>query len=168
MENFNGDREGYMRSLDNTAEVMRRERNPNVYDLNNSSRFDRREDDRWATRGHGHNSYEQQFNRHYGAEPTPRFPESGANYDVKGVHSGKGPKSYRRSDDRLKEIICERLTADPNVDASDLEIEVKNGEVTLIGSVSDKSMKRQAEDVVESVTGITHVENKIRINKSFF
>ena len=34
---------------------------------------------------------------------------------------GRGPKSYARSDERLRELICERLLDDPLVDASDLD-----------------------------------------------
>ena len=165
MENFNGDREGYMRSLDNTAEVMRRERHTNIYDPGNSSRFDRREDYRWDTRGHGHNSYEQQFSKHYGGDRGERFPESGANYDMKGVHSGKGPKNYRRSDERIREIICERLTAAADVDATEIEIDVHNTEVVLSGTVTEKQMKYRAEDIIDGVNGVTHVDNRVRVKR---
>lgn len=165
MENFNGNREDYMRSLDNTEKIRRREqRQRNVYDPANSSRFDRREDYLWSTRAHGHNSYEQQFNKHYGADETSRFPESGTNYDTKGVHAGKGPKSYRRTDERLKEIICERLTDDAQVDARDLEIAVSNSEVIITGEVPERNMKRRIEDVIDTINGITHLENRVRVS----
>jgi osmotically-inducible protein OsmY len=166
MENFNGDREGYMRYLDQTAETKHREqRHRNIYDMDNSSRFDRREDNQWSTREHGHNSYEQQFNRHYGEEESKRFPESGTNYDMRGMHSGKGPRNYRRSDERLKELICERLTADPHVDATDIVIEVRDSEAIIGGTVNDKQMKRRAEEIIDEIKGITQVENRIRVNK---
>ncbi len=165
MENFNGDREEYMRALDNTEETRRGlRRRDNIYDPANASRFDRREDNQWSTRSHGHNSYEQQFNNHYGRDTSDRFPESGTNYDMKGVHSGKGPRNYQRSDERLREIICERLTDDPAVDARELEVEVRNHEVTITGYVADKRMKHRIEDVVDGVYGIHHVENRVRIN----
>jgi osmotically-inducible protein OsmY len=167
MENFNGDREGYMRYLDETAENKRKEqRQRNVYDMDNSSRFDRREDNRWSTDQHGHNSYEQQFNRHYGDDESRAFPESGTNYDMKGVHSGKGPRNYRRSDERLRELICERLTADPNVDATDIEVNVQDSEVIVSGTVHNRQMKRRAEDVIEEIKGVTHIENRIRIKEA--
>ena len=35
-----------------------------------------------------------------------------------GAHRGRGPKGYRRSDERIREDVCERLTEDPFIDAS--------------------------------------------------
>jgi hypothetical protein len=52
-----------------------------------------------------------------------------------GRYAGRGPKGYQRSDERLEEEICDRLTADSDIDASELEVLVQNGEVTLQGSV---------------------------------
>jgi hypothetical protein len=80
------------------------------------------------------------------------------------VHRGKGPKMYKRSDERIREDICERLTEDPYVDASELEIEVRQGEVILSGSVGNRAEKRRVEDLVESVSGIVNVENGIKLN----
>ena len=79
-----------------------------------------------------------------------------------GLHKGKGPKNYKRSDDRIRDEINDRLTDDPWVDAIEIETEVKNGEVILSGKVNDKSGKRRAEDIVESVSGVAHVENRLR------
>ena len=47
---------------------------------------------------------------------------------------GKGPKGYRRTDDRVKEDVSESLYRDPDVDATDIEVEVKDGTVILKGS----------------------------------
>jgi hypothetical protein len=38
-----------------------------------------------------------------------------------GPHAGRGPKGYQRSDERIKEDICDCLTRDPDVDASEIE-----------------------------------------------
>lgn len=77
-------------------------------------------------------------------------------------HRGKGPSSYQRSDERLREIICEALTEDDRVDASNIEISVKSGEVTLTGHVDDRQQKRAAEDCVENISGVKDVQNHIR------
>lgn len=79
-------------------------------------------------------------------------------------HRGKGPKNYRRSDERIKEDINDKLTDEWNVDATDIEVCVTEGVVILTGYVSDKHQKRKAEDVAESVLGVNHVENRIRID----
>lgn len=80
-----------------------------------------------------------------------------------GLHKGKGPKNYKRSDDRIKEEINDRLTDDPWVDAIEIETEVKNGEVILSGTVNGKSEKRRAEDIADSVSGVANVENRLRL-----
>lgn len=81
----------------------------------------------------------------------------------KGQHRGKGPKGYRRSDERIKEDISDRLGDDPYIDATEIEIVVANGDVTLIGSVNDRADKRRAEDLAERVSGVQNVENRIRV-----
>ena len=81
-------------------------------------------------------------------------------------HVGKGPKNYQRSDARIEEEVCDRLTADPMVDATDLECKVKDGEVTLTGTVRTREEKRRAEDVAESITGVKDVNNQVRVKKS--
>ena len=81
-----------------------------------------------------------------------------------GQHRGKGPKGYIRSDERIKEDVNDRLSDDSNIDASNIDVTVENGEVTLTGTVSVRWEKRHAEDVAESVSGVKNVENRIRIN----
>ena len=78
-------------------------------------------------------------------------------------HRGRGPKGYARSDARLHEMICERLTEDAYIDATDISIEVKQGEVTLSGTVPDRLARWRAEDVIESIGGVSSVNNRLRI-----
>ncbi|ASD63505.1 BON domain-containing protein [Bdellovibrio bacteriovorus] len=78
---------------------------------------------------------------------------------------GRGPKSYKRSDERIKEDVCEMLTRDNNIDAEGIEVEVKDGEVTLSGTVPDRRMKHMAEDCAEGCYGVKDVTNNIRVNR---
>ena len=78
-------------------------------------------------------------------------------------HRGKGPKGFLRSDDRIREDINSRLTDDAYVDASDIDVAIEKGEVTLTGTVPDRSTKRRAEDIAELVSGVTNVENRLRV-----
>jgi osmotically-inducible protein OsmY len=82
---------------------------------------------------------------------------------VKGAFSGKGPKNYVRSDERIHEDVCEHLTHHPYVDASDIEVTVRDGEVTLSGTVDARMVKRAAEDVCEHVRGVKDVHNYLRV-----
>jgi osmotically-inducible protein OsmY len=78
-------------------------------------------------------------------------------------YRGKGPRNYTRSDDRMKEDINDRLSDDPFVDASDIDVSVSSGEVTLTGTVDHRSTKRRAEDLAEAVSGVRNVENRLRV-----
>jgi hypothetical protein len=53
--------------------------------------------------------------------------------------------------------------ADPEIDASEMTVEVKNGEVTLEGAVPDRRTKRGAEDCVEEISGVRQVHNRLRV-----
>jgi osmotically-inducible protein OsmY len=80
-----------------------------------------------------------------------------------GGFAGRGPKGYQRSDERLREEVSDRLMADDQIDASDIEVQVRNGEVTLTGTVPDRWSKRGAEDCAERVMGVRDVMNQIRV-----
>lgn len=81
-----------------------------------------------------------------------------------GTHRGKGPKGYQRSDDRLKEMLCERLREDPDIDASDISISVQGGRVTLDGTVDSRRTKNLAEDAAEQL-GVEEVQNNLRVQR---
>jgi osmotically-inducible protein OsmY len=83
-----------------------------------------------------------------------------------GSHSGKGPKNYQRSEERIREDICDRLSDDAQVDATGIAVEVQGTDVILTGLVTDKSEKRRAEDIAENIPGVKHVENRIRVDNT--
>ncbi|WP_210335330.1 BON domain-containing protein [Microvirga sp.] len=105
----------------------------------------------------------------YGAfgdrDPNDADVRSGRNEGQAGAgrHRGRGPKGYRRSDERIHEDVCERLTEDPLIDASNIEVLVKDGEITLNGTVMSRGLKRRAEDLVELASGVSHVQNNLRV-----
>jgi hypothetical protein len=82
-----------------------------------------------------------------------------------GSFAGRGPRNYQRSDERIREDVNERLTADPRVDASDIEVRVQNGEVTLSGSVDERRARRMAEEIIEDLPGVRDVRNEIRVSQ---
>jgi hypothetical protein len=79
-------------------------------------------------------------------------------------YRGRGPKGYRRSDERIKEDVNDRLS-EGYLDASDIEVSVSNAEVTLTGTVNSRRDKRRAEDIAEAVSGVTNVENRLRVKQ---
>lgn len=88
-------------------------------------------------------------------------------YRGAGSHAGRGPKGYRRSDERIREDVNDRLTWNADLDASDIEVRVIEGEVTLTGVVEDRRAKRLAEDLVEDVFGVHDVQNQLKIRHGF-
>jgi osmotically-inducible protein OsmY len=84
---------------------------------------------------------------------------------IPGPMSGRGPEGYQRSDERIKEDVCERLSHHGQLDASKVRINVQNGEVTLEGEVESRGAKRMAEDAVDSVSGVRDVHNQLRVQQ---
>lgn len=76
---------------------------------------------------------------------------------------GRGPKGYKRSDSRVQEDVNDRLADDPHVDASEIEVAVSGGEVTLGGTVDSRQARRRAEDIAERVSGVSYVQNNLRV-----
>ncbi len=81
-------------------------------------------------------------------------------------YRGRGPQNYRRNDDRIREDICELMTEDDELDPSEVEVTVQNGEVTLIGSVESRGDKRRAEHLAERVPGVWDVHNRLQVMRA--
>lgn len=84
-------------------------------------------------------------------------------WQAEGQHRGRGPRDYKRSDERIKEDVNDRLADDPWIDASDITVEAKDGEITLSGTVDSREAKRRAEDCAEGVSGVRHCQNNLRV-----
>ncbi|HEY4320288.1 MAG TPA: BON domain-containing protein [Gemmatimonadales bacterium] len=82
-----------------------------------------------------------------------------------GPHAGKGPKGYQRSDERIREDVSEELARHGDIDASEIEVKVTGGDVTLSGTVEDRDTKRRAEACVENVSGVKDVQNNLKISR---
>ncbi len=93
-------------------------------------------------------------------------PSGGGEEDYGGAlsHRGRGPQGYRRTDARISEDAHDRLTDDPRVDATNIQVSVKDGEVTLTGTVADRAAKHRAEHCVEDIPGVGHVQNNLRVD----
>jgi osmotically-inducible protein OsmY len=65
-------------------------------------------------------------------------------------------------DERICKKVTDRMVDDTDLDASDIEVGVDDGSVTLSGSVDSLWDKRRAEDIAKSVYGVRGVNNKLR------
>jgi osmotically-inducible protein OsmY len=130
-----------------------------------------REQDRFGSSAFGRGSRddgeERGFCERAGSEVRSWFGDDSERRDApQGEHHrGRGPKGYRRSDERILEDVNDHLTDDPHIDASEIDVSVSNREVTLNGTVNSRFEKRHAEDLAESVSGVSHVQNNLRIQQ---
>ena len=68
-----------------------------------------------------------------------------------------------RPDSDIKHDVESELKWDPDIDASDIGVAVKNGVVTLSGFVRSYTQKYQAEKAVKRVKGVLGVANDIEV-----
>lgn len=107
-----------------------------------------------------------------------RFEQSGANQEpmypgrfnlpewaVPGPYTGVGPEGYRRSDDRICEDVCMRLTRDGQLDARGINVRVAGGEVYLTGTADSRQAKIQAENIAADVPGAIGVMNELKLRR---
>jgi hypothetical protein len=90
--------------------------------------------------------------------------ESG--YEFARGHRGKSPRDYTRSDARIREELCERLTEDDAIDPSDVSVAVDDGVVTLTGTVEHRWVKHSIEDMAEALGGVKDIVNQLRVSRS--
>ena len=104
-----------------------------------------------------------------GSDFGPSYPASdmgmGAPHIDRGPHYGKGPKGYKRSSERTREEVCEAIAHQGHIDASDVEVKVEDGVVTLTGTVPHRHDKRGLEHLVERCRGVDYVHNELRLKR---
>jgi hypothetical protein len=95
-------------------------------------------------------------------QPRPQDRQSGQH---EGPFSGRGPRGYQRSDERIREDVCELLTRHGQIDATSMEVAVQLGTVILRGMADSGRTRRLTEEIVEDVPGVRDVENQLRVNQ---
>ena len=74
-----------------------------------------------------------------------------------------GPKGYQRSDERIREEICDELMQTDHIDSSEVTVQVAGSKVTLDGTVPERWMKHAIEDLAAGCSGVQDVDDRIRI-----
>jgi len=77
--------------------------------------------------------------------------------------SRSGDEGYLLPDEVARQEACRRLNASSEVDASDVDVIVLSGELTLRGSVREAQMKARAEALCADVAGVTRVRNELGV-----
>lgn len=106
--------------------------------------------------GHGHEG---------GGPGSARFEgRSAGGQPGRGRFYGRTPQGYQRSDERIREDVCDHLSHG-HIDPSDISVKVEAGVVTLEGFIGSRHEKFHAEEVAESVLGVKDVENRLRVKR---
>jgi osmotically-inducible protein OsmY len=71
--------------------------------------------------------------------------------------------NFKRADRRIEDDIAERLMYRGDIDSSEVVVDIADGKVTLAGSVPERWMKFEVDDIAESVLGVTDVQNNLRV-----
>ncbi len=70
----------------------------------------------------------------------------------------------QKKDDEIYDAVRRRLAGDPVVKGGTLEVEVKDGVVTISGIVRTEKAKSKADKVAMKVKGVTKVVNQIKVD----
>jgi osmotically-inducible protein OsmY len=105
----------------------------------------------------------ERFGGSSGMRQSTAHPDSA--HSIEGPFTGRGPRGYQRSDERIYEDVCELLTRHGDIDANQMEVEVHNGVVDLRGTADSGRVRRLTEEVVEDVSGVRDVRNDLRVNQ---
>jgi hypothetical protein len=108
-----------------------------------------------------------------GEDAADRFVPPGTGRDApRPAHRARGPSRHpiapdhvRRSDEEIYEDICEALVQRDDLDSSDVAVAVREGEVTLEGSVPQRCMRYLIEDLAAAHPAVREVDNRIRVRK---
>ncbi len=112
--------------------------------------------------GHGRGGREFGTSREFERED---YERPGLRTGMRRDYSGRGPRGYKRSDERIREDVCDCLMQDPEVDAADIDVRVQEGTVTLDGTVENRRMKHRAENLCEWINGVQDVTNHLRLKR---
>ena len=116
-----------------------------------------------SEQGQQPNAFGQPQQDRYKARGERPYQTGNVSWESNQSHRGKGPKGYKRSDDRIREDVYHRLTEDDLIDASEIEVQVTNAEVVLNGEVPEREARRRAEDIIDAISGVQHVQNNLRV-----
>ncbi|WP_332309598.1 BON domain-containing protein [Burkholderia ubonensis] len=101
-----------------------------------------------------------------GYDGHPYLPRFGGPGIERGVPRWRrGPKGYTRSDERIREDVCERLARALGIDVSDVSVKVQDGRVELDGTVPARWMRHGIEDIADSCLYVRDVENHVKVRR---
>ncbi len=74
-----------------------------------------------------------------------------------------GGPAEQRPDEAIWEDIHEHLTINPDLDATEIEIAVEDGDVTLTGRVDTREAKWLVEEIARGIAGVVDLHNRLKV-----
>ncbi len=74
-----------------------------------------------------------------------------------------GGPAEQRPDEAIWEDIHDHLSTNPDLDATEIEIEVEDGDVTLSGRVGTRESKWLAEEISRGISGVVELHNRLKV-----
>ena len=68
-------------------------------------------------------------------------------------------------DDAIYDLVRRRLYDDPDIKGYNINIEVRDGVVTLTGRVTSEKLRAKAEKITRKVSGVKKVLNKLQVGE---
>lgn len=93
----------------------------------------------------------------------PEATEAPSVVRTRGDDSAQAPSTSMNWEERLERDLRERIQQDPLIGADSVDIESKQGEVTLSGSVATLSGKNRAGELARMMRGVQYVENNLQV-----
>jgi hyperosmotically inducible protein len=94
--------------------------------------------------------------------PAPAAPTTAPKPDDKAAPAAKPADAGRATADRsLAARVKEALLAEKSLNSHGIEVDAKDGAVTLFGTVENKARREQAAKIAAGVDGTRSVENKL-------
>lgn len=80
-----------------------------------------------------------------------------------GRQQATGPQNWDRPDDVIQDEACEIIWRDQSCDPTTIEVSVKDGVLTLKGTVASDKMKQNAEEKLRNLIGLKGLRNHLEV-----
>lgn len=80
-----------------------------------------------------------------------------------GNQQATGPQNWERPDDIIQDEASEIIWRDQTCDPTTIEVSVKDGILTLKGTVATDKMKQNAEEKLKNLIGLKGLQNQLRV-----
>lgn len=80
-----------------------------------------------------------------------------------GRQQATGPQNWERPDDVIQDEACEIIWRDQSCDPTTIEVSVKDGVLTLKGTVASDKMKQNAEEKLKNLIGLKGLRNHLEV-----